>query len=197
MNRAEPVHSFIARALPGRPHPAFVRPFNYFKVAMLVTVSLGVISLFVVAAPYMLPFLQSRNLWAGISLIAILLFTSGYMYNHIRNSPYVSSDGKGGISYFAGGFQNQTGLESQIVAAICECRISAPDFSHKTDNHSIDGLLAFSTISLALKVPRMANPRQQQIAVFVWAGVILGVYSFLLSTFRIKNSSYPFWLPPF
>lgn len=41
------------------------------------------------------------------------------MFNHIRKVPYVAGDGKGGISYFAGGFQNQFGLETQIVAAMC------------------------------------------------------------------------------
>lgn len=61
----------------------------------------------------------------------------------------------------------------------------------------VDGILSFATISLALKVPRMTDPRSQQIAVFVWGGVLLGMYSFLLSVFRIKNGGYPFWLPPF
>lgn len=75
---------------------------------------------FTVAAPYALPVLQSRNLWAAISLIAVLLFTSGHMFNHIRKVPYVAGDGKGGVSYFAGGFQNQFGLETQIVAAMCK-----------------------------------------------------------------------------
>ena len=42
------------------------------------------------------------------------------MFNHIRKVPYVAADGKGGVSYFAGGFQNQFGLETQIVAAMCE-----------------------------------------------------------------------------
>ena len=60
-----------------------------------------------------------------------------------------------------------------------------------------DGILAFATISLALKVPRMADARTQQIAVFVWSGLLLGMYSFLLSVFRVKNGGYPFWLPPF
>jgi len=64
-------------------------------------------------------------------------------------------------------------------------------------NTTPDGVLAFATISLALKVPRMADPRTQQIAVFVWGGIILGMYSFLLSVFRVKNGGYPFWLPPF
>lgn len=42
------------------------------------------------------------------------------MFNHIRKVPYVAGDGKGGISYFAGGFSNQFGMETQIVAAMCE-----------------------------------------------------------------------------
>lgn len=42
------------------------------------------------------------------------------MFNHIRKVPYVASDSKGGVSYFSGGFQNQFGLETQIVAAICK-----------------------------------------------------------------------------
>jgi oligosaccharyltransferase complex subunit gamma len=81
---------------------------------------MGLITLFSVASPYVLPLIQNRNLWAAISLIAILLFTSGHMYNHIRKVPYVSGDGKGGISYFAGGFSNQFGMETQIVAAMCK-----------------------------------------------------------------------------
>ena len=67
----------------------------------------------------------------------------------------------------------------------------------ESDVGHVDGVLSFATISLALKVPRMADPKAQQIAVFVWGGVILGMYSFLLSVFRVKNGGYPFWLPPF
>jgi oligosaccharyltransferase complex subunit gamma len=72
------------------------------------------------AAPHILPFIQNRNVWAAISLLAVLLFTSGHMYNHIRKVPYVAGDGQGGVSYFAGGFQNQYGMETQIIACICE-----------------------------------------------------------------------------
>jgi oligosaccharyltransferase complex subunit gamma len=79
----------------------------------------GLFTFGTVAYPYILPVIQNRNLWAAISLILVLLFTSGHMYNHIRKVPYVSGDGKGGIVYFAGGFQNQYGMETQIVAAMC------------------------------------------------------------------------------
>jgi oligosaccharyltransferase complex subunit gamma len=60
-----------------------------------------------------------------------------------------------------------------------------------------DAILSFATIALALKVPRMKDPRAQQISVFIWAAVLFGMYSYLLSVFRIKNGGYPFWLPPF
>lgn len=96
-----------------------MRPINYVKIAIVTTAVLGLITFFSVAAPYILPIIQNRNLWAAISLIAVLLFTSGHMFNHIRKVPYVVPDGKGGVSYFAGGFQNQFGLETQIVAAMC------------------------------------------------------------------------------
>lgn len=60
-----------------------------------------------------------------------------------------------------------------------------------------DGVLSFCVISLAVKVPRIADSRTQQVAVFVWGVVLFLMYSFLLSIFRIKNGGYPFSLPPF
>jgi oligosaccharyltransferase complex subunit gamma len=127
-------------------------------------------------------------------LIAVLLFTSGHMFNHIRKVPYVAGDGKGGVSYFAGGFQNQFGLETQIVAAMCMFCIN---LLINVANQSPDAILAFATISLALKVPRMTDPRAQGIATLAWGGIMLAMYSYLLGTFRFKNGGYPFWLPPF
>ncbi|KAL6710577.1 oligosaccharyl transferase subunit ost3/OST6 [Coniothyrium glycines] len=176
---AEQIHTWISRQQPAdAPKPAVSRPINWVKIISGIVIGLGLVTLAAVAGPYVIPILQNRNLWAAISLIAVLLFTSGHMFNHIRKTPYVSGDGKGGITYFANGFSNQFGLESQIVAAIY-------------------GVLAFATISLALKVPRIADARAQQFAVFLWSGVLLVMYSYLLSVFRIKNGGYQFWLPPF
>ncbi|KAF2835133.1 oligosaccharyl transferas-like protein subunit [Patellaria atrata CBS 101060] len=177
-HNADTIHSWISRQLPTGPKPPVVRPINYIRIISVTTAVLGLITFATVAAPYVMPLVQNRNVWAALSLIGILLFTSGHMFNHIRKVPYVSGDGKGGISYFAGGFQNQFGMETQIVAALY-------------------GILSFATISLALKVPRMADPKSQQAAVFIWGGVLFCVYSFLLSVFRLKNGGYPFWLPPF
>lgn len=90
------------------------------RIVSAITLLMAVVTAIAVLSPYLLPVIQNRNLWAAISLIAILLFTSGQMFNHIRKVPYVATDGKGGISYFAGGFQNQFGMETQIVAIICK-----------------------------------------------------------------------------
>jgi len=175
---AETLHGWISRHLPTGPHPPIIRPFNYLKAVFVTTAGLGLITFARIMYPVILPLIQNRNIWAAISLIAILLFTSGHMFNHIRKVPYVAGNGHGGISYFAGGFSNQFGLETQIVAGIY-------------------AVLSFATIFLALKVPRITNARQQQVAVWLWAAILMGTYSFLMSVFRIKNGGYPFWLPPF
>lgn len=60
-----------------------------------------------------------------------------------------------------------------------------------------DGILAFGSIALATRVPRMTNPRAQLVVAVVWCVVMMVMNSFLLSVFRIKNSGYPFSLPPF
>jgi len=66
-----------------------------------------------------------------------------------------------------------------------------------TNLNIIDGILSFAAINLALKCPRIADPRVQQISVLAWAGSIYLIYSFLLNIFRWKNGGYPFYLPPF
>lgn len=60
-----------------------------------------------------------------------------------------------------------------------------------------DGVLSFATISLALKAPRISNPRTQGITVVASGAVLFLMYSYLLSVFRMKNGGYPFSLPPF
>jgi hypothetical protein len=117
---AEAIHSWLVRHTPDRPHPPVKRPINYVRWIATVTIVFGAGTLSVVALPYALPVIQNRNLWAAISIIAILLFTSGHMFNHIRKVPYVAANPRGGVTYFAPGFQSQYGLETQVVAALCK-----------------------------------------------------------------------------
>ncbi|KAK8089274.1 magnesium transporter protein 1 [Apiospora hydei] len=175
---ADQVHAWLSRHLPDRPHPPVKRPVNYVAWAVGVVSTLGIAGALAKAGPYILPVVQNRNAWAAISLIGILMFTSGHMFNQIRKVPYVAGDGRGGISYFSSGFQNQLGMETQIIAFIY-------------------GLLSFSAIALIMKVPRVADAKKQQVWVLLWSAILFLLYSFLLSIFRIKNGGYPFSLPPF
>lgn len=60
-----------------------------------------------------------------------------------------------------------------------------------------DAVLSFATIALALRVPRMEDVKGQQLAVLIWGVLLFGTYSLLLNLFKVKNSGYPFYLPPF
>ena len=91
---AEQIHSWISRHLQDRPHPPISRPINWVRVIAITTTLLATVTFLGVAWPYILPVVQNRNVWAAISLIAILLFTSGHMFNHIRKVAYVAGDGK-------------------------------------------------------------------------------------------------------
>lgn len=62
----------------------------------------------------------SKYIWRIVGLFWILAHSSGFMFNSIRGTQYAGQDGKGGISYIAGGFQSQYQLESQIIGVACK-----------------------------------------------------------------------------
>ncbi|ORY22574.1 putative dolichyl-diphosphooligosaccharide-protein glycotransferase [Naematelia encephala] len=149
---------------PTNPIPFILVPLSLFA-AGLVLYSL---------APYLLPLVQSRLVWGTLSLILILTFTSGYMWNKIKNAPYVAIQ-NGKTSWIAGGFQNQLGLESQVVG-------------------SLYGMLSFSIIALTLFVPAQSNATKQRIGVYLWLAIFIVLFSLLVKLFKIKNGGYPFTL---
>ncbi|KAK6222935.1 oligosaccharyl transferase subunit ost3/OST6 [Pestalotiopsis sp. IQ-011] len=175
---AEQVHSWIARHMPDRPQPAVKRPVNYLLIITTTISLLGVGGVGFKLWPYVVPIVQNRNVWATITIIMILACTGGHMFNQIRKVPYVSGDGKGNINYFTGGFQNQLGIETQIVGFFY-------------------GALSFMVIALILRAPRQANKNFQQTMVIAMSGGVFLLYGGLLAIFRIKNGGYPFSLPPF
>ncbi|ROV95724.1 hypothetical protein VMCG_07608 [Cytospora schulzeri] len=175
---AESVRNWIARHLPGRPQPEISRPTNWFAWIMGVVGVLGMVSLWNIVWPVIGPWIMNRKAWALLSLITILTCICGTMFNRIRNVPYAGHDGRGHVSFIAGGYQSQFQIESQIVAFMY-------------------AVLAFCAIGLADRAPRVGSAKLQQALIFVYAGVMFGMYSFLLSVFRMKNGGYPFALPPF
>lgn len=116
---AESVRNWVGRYLPGRPVPEVNRPTNWFAIILALTTVAGIGTTLVTLWPYIGPIIQHRRLWQFISLMTILGCTCGTMFNIIRNVPYAGHDGKGHVSFFAGGFQSQFQLESQIIGALC------------------------------------------------------------------------------
>ncbi|KAK9461330.1 uncharacterized protein V1516DRAFT_638141 [Lipomyces oligophaga] len=153
------------------------RPADYSKIGSIIT-GLAVAG---IALRYMYPLLrpiiESRTIWAGLSLIGILMFISGHMFNNIRHTPYVTGDRNGGIQYIAPAFSQQYGFETQIIAVLY-------------------AFLAFSAISLAIKVPRISDSTKQLLSVTTWVVIIWAMFSVLMFIFRIKNRGYPFSIPP-
>ncbi|KAL7414619.1 putative dolichyl-diphosphooligosaccharide-protein glycotransferase [Mrakia frigida] len=124
---------------------------------------------------FFLPIVTSKHLWTVATLLIILTFTTGYMWNKIKDAPYMVMDREGRSQWLAGGFSNQYGAESQVVAVIY-------------------GVLAFTFVALSNLVPTLRDPAKQKIGVILWVGVMLLVFSILLNIFKIKNGSYPFKL---
>ncbi|GJJ12135.1 hypothetical protein Clacol_006376 [Clathrus columnatus] len=94
-------------------------PPNY---ALIITTLVSLVS-FAAVARFVLPFLLSRWTWAFITIGTMLVMTGGYMFVRIRGMPYVAGGSNGAI-IIARGFQNQYGIEVQIIGFICECLLS-------------------------------------------------------------------------
>ncbi|KAF9903127.1 oligosaccharyl transferase subunit ost3/OST6 [Linnemannia zychae] len=119
--------------------------------------------------------IRSKYLWAAVSLFSIFIFISGHMWNQIRHPPYSMPSRDGRPGFIASGFQNQFGLETQIVAIIY-------------------AVLCGGAISLMSSIPRIDSPSKQRLGVIIWMSIITIMYSILLLFFRAKNPSYPFRL---
>lgn len=99
-------------------------PWKFALTATLVAVSLTTLLIVV------LPRLSSSQFNASgafgvliqvATLSTITVMCAGHMWNGIRGAPYMMMGQGGKPEYFASGFQNQYGAETQIVAIICQC----------------------------------------------------------------------------
>lgn len=153
------------------------KPKDYSLIGMLASGLIIIAGSFRYVYPFVKPLIESRTIWAGLSLVAILMFTSGHMFNNIRHTPYVAGNREGGVSYIAPGFQQQYGFETQIVAVLY-------------------AFLAFGAISLAIKAPRINDSTKQLISVGTWVTIIWCLFSVLMFIFRMKNRGYPLSIPP-
>ncbi|KAI0670289.1 oligosaccharyl transferase subunit OST3/OST6 family [Trametes maxima] len=118
-----------------------------------------------------LPVLRSRWAWAIGTVLTSLVMTSGFMFVRIRGMPQSGANGQ----WIAPGYQNQFGQETQVVSFIY-------------------GLLSAAFLMLTLVTPYQTNPARQRLQIYLWSGVILVMFSVLISLFRVKNRGYPFKL---
>ncbi len=116
------LHVGALHAFSKRTYPPLISTCPYNPLPLILTFGTLLISSIAVVVLWssILPIIQSRFLWGAGSILAILTFTSGHMWNRIKNAPYVAQTQGGGVSWVAGGFQNQLGMESQVVAGLCE-----------------------------------------------------------------------------
>ncbi|PBK96885.1 oligosaccharyl transferase subunit OST3/OST6 family [Armillaria gallica] len=142
-------------------------PIDWARWATYIAGFLGSLSIL----RYIAPVLRSRWTWAVISILSSLIFTSGYMFTRIRNVPYSGANG----NWIASGYQNQFGQEVQVIALVY-------------------GLLAFSFLMLTIIVPYQTSAARQRLQVYLWVGIIMIIYSVLVSIFKVKNRGYPFRL---
>ncbi|KAF9108209.1 oligosaccharyl transferase subunit ost3/OST6 [Mortierella sp. AM989] len=118
---------------------------------------------------------SSKYLWSALSMFIIFVMISGHMWNQIRNPPYTVQGKDGKPGFIAQGFQNQFGLETQIIAVLY-------------------AMLTGCVISLIGVAPRIENPGKQRLTVWVSMGLFTLMFSFLIQIFRVKNPGYPFVL---
>jgi hypothetical protein len=144
---APPFHEWISNLTP-KPFELH-KPFNPVPFIVIPLVLVTLAGLTYALWPYALPLIQSRLVWGVASILLILTFTSGHMWNRIKNAPYVAVSQNGQTSWIAGGFQQQLGLESQVVGAICECissdsivlsRAERVRWSVELLHHRVDGV---------------------------------------------------------
>lgn len=148
---------------------SYKQPLNRKLITATATGVMFVVGSVSFLGPYVpLFFKSSKPIWMLLCIGSMIIFNSGYMWNSIRGAPYIAMGQGGRPEYFAGGFQNQYGVETQIVAAIYS-------------------LLAFSFIALTVLVPAQRDPTRQRAGVYVWSAIFLATFSLLFYIFRIKK----------
>ncbi|SMN20189.1 similar to Saccharomyces cerevisiae YOR085W OST3 Gamma subunit of the oligosaccharyltransferase complex of the ER lumen [Maudiozyma saulgeensis] len=128
--------------------------------------------------------ISSKFVWGILCCAFITLMSGGYMYNKMRGTPLAGSDNNGGVVYFwPNEFQNQYGIESQIVSVLY-------------------GALSILFLALVLGIPNLSSFYKGSasgamiitVICTVLVVVIYALFAGLTSLFSIKSPRYPFEL---
>lgn len=148
-------------------------PVNYNKIMVNIGVTVLAAILIKVFFKQFKMLVTSKALWCLLSIVAILLFTTGYMFNQIRGVPYIREYPDGRVEYFMQGQQMQLGIETQILS-----------FAY--------GILSLLFIVLIKRVPEISHPRVRLIASTIATISIYVAFSYVLKIFGLKSPGYPF-----
>lgn len=148
-------------------------PPDYTRIATNALITFALVMLIRKFSAQFTMVVTSKILWSGISLVAILLLISGYMFNQIRGVPFVMEHQSGKVDYFVPQQQNQLGVETQIMSFIYGC-------------------LSLLVVMLIKRAPEIKNSHVKLIAVIILSILIFVLYSVLLSIFGIKGMGYPY-----
>ncbi|SGZ52413.1 CIC11C00000001328 [Sungouiella intermedia] len=147
---------------------------NYVKMFMNGAIAFAVVMLLRKFSHYLSALVTSSFVWGSLSLVLILIFLAGYMFNQIRGTPFVRENGDQ-VEYFAPSAQMQYGLETQVISTVY-------------------GLLAMLFVLLVNRVSSIKNAKVQFFAVILVSGLVYLVYGLYLFVFAQKYKGYPFTL---
>lgn len=116
------------------------------------------------------------KLFQLLSVAAVLLFISGYMFTVIRGIPFISKSEKGEIMHFSGGTHWQFGSETFIIASIYA------------------GLLT-CIVLLVVTLPARDEPVKRDLITIVVVGLLFCIICYHNSIYMIKDPGYPYKLP--
>lgn len=147
-------------------------PTDYSKIAWNAIVTFLVVLTIKKFSSQVVAVLKSPFIWGILSIIFILLFLAGHMFNQMRNTPFVREN-ENGVEYIAPSPQMQYGLETQVVSTLY-------------------GLLGLSFTILAVKVSKISNPKVQFFASVIVAVGLYVLYGIFLNVFSLKYAGYPY-----
>ncbi|KAI0463300.1 hypothetical protein LJB42_003321 [Komagataella kurtzmanii] len=148
-------------------------PPNYNAIATNFMVALIILIVIYKKYELILTFLGNKNLWQGLSMVTIVAFIAGHMFNTIRNTQYIMVTQGGSPVYIQPGHQQQLGVETQIV-----------------------GLIYGSLFALSVLLYKAGASKEGSSG---WLSILISVlvfllYSGLIGVFHLKNMGYPYSL---
>ncbi|OBA19329.1 hypothetical protein METBIDRAFT_33512 [Metschnikowia bicuspidata var. bicuspidata NRRL YB-4993] len=147
-------------------------PVDYSKIATHALITFGLIFALKMYSTRLISIVRSPLLWGLVSIVLILMFLTGHMFNQMKNSPYVRDDGRK-VEYFAPSPQMQYIFETQALSSL----------------YGLSGLLF---LVLTVRVSKIKDAKAQLLASVVVCACLYLLYGIFLNIFGIKYGGYPY-----